>query len=221
MVRVLICDDQEVVRKGLEIILRHSDGVEVVALAENGAEAVRLAFLHEPDVVLMDLKMPVVNGIQATRQITTARPQTKIIVLTTYDDDDWVFDALRAGASGYLLKDTDGEEIAAAIRGVTQGEVRLDPKVAGKIVQAFNRLPGGRGRNTTPDTPTFEPLTDREISILRLMAQGQTNQEIADTLFLAAGTVKNNVSNIIAKLHTNDRTQAVLAALRHGLVDLT
>lgn len=219
MTRVLICDDQEVVRKGLEIILRHSEGIEVVALAENGAEAVHLASLHEPDVVLMDLKMPVMNGIQATRQITTTRPQTKIIVLTTYDDDDWVFDALQAGASGYLLKDTDGEEIAAAIRGAVQGEVRLDPKVAGKIVQAFNRLPG-RGRETTPSTPTFEQLTDRELSILRLMAQGQTNQEIADTLFLASGTVKNNVSNIIAKLHTNDRTQAVIVALRHGLVDL-
>lgn len=219
MTRVLICDDQEVVRKGLEIILRHSEGIEVVALAENGAEAVQLATLHEPDVVLLDLKMPVMNGIQATRQIATARPQTKIIILTTYDDDDWVFDALRAGASGYLLKDTDGEEIAAAIRGAVQGEVRLDPKVAGKIVQAFNQLPG-RGRETTPDVPTFEPLTDRELSILRLMAQGQTNQEIADTLFLAPGTVKNNVSNIIAKLHTNDRTQAVIMALRHGLVAL-
>lgn len=219
MVRVLICDDQDVVRKGLDIILRHSAGITVIGLAEHGAEAVSLTANTLPDVVLMDLKMPILNGIHATRQITTAHPNIKVIILTTYDDDEWVFDAIRAGASGYLLKDTDGEAIAAALHGVMHGEVQLDPKIAGKVLAEFKRLQANHHPGE-PGDPILEQLTERELSILRLMVQGHNNQEIADTLFLAAGTVKNNVSNIIAKLHANDRTQAVLTALRRGIVPL-
>ncbi|MCB8945063.1 MAG: response regulator transcription factor [Ardenticatenaceae bacterium] len=218
MIRVLICDDQDIVRKGLQIILRHSEGIEVVGTAVDGEDAVQQAAVLKPDVVLMDLKMPKLNGIHATRRIVAALPQTKVVVLTTYDGDDWVFDAIRAGASGYLLKDSDGEEIVTAVRETAVGKSHLDPHIAGKILQEFTRLE----RTPAPkaDDPLLEELTERELSILQRMAQGKSNQEIADELFLAAGTVKNNVSAILGKLQVNDRTQAVILALRRGIVDL-
>lgn len=219
MIRVLICDDQEVVRKGLQIILTHSEGIEVVATAVDGEDAVAQAAALKPDVVLMDLKMPRLNGIHATRRIITALPGTKVVVLTTYDGDDWVFDAIRAGATGYLLKDSDGEAIATAVRQAAAGNSHLDPHIAGKILQEFNRLDHSPPP-TRADDPILEELTERELSILQLMAQGKSNQEMADVLFLAVGTVKNNVSAILSKLQANDRTQAVLAALRRGIVDL-
>jgi len=219
MIRVLICDDQDVVRKGLQIILSHSEGIEVVGTAVDGEDGVAQAATLKPDVVLMDLKMPRLNGIHATRRIVTALPETRVVVLTTYDGDDWVFDAIRAGASGYLLKDSDGEEIVTAVREAAAGKSRLDPHIAGKILQEFNRLDHSSPA-TRPDDPLLEELTDRELSILQLMTQGKSNQEIADALFLATGTVKNNVSTILSKLQANDRTQAVLAALRRGIVDL-
>lgn len=219
MLKLLICDDQDVVRKGLKTIFEYEDGIDVVALAANGNEAVRLAVQHKPDVVLMDLKMPKLNGIHATRKICTALPQTKVIVLTTYDADDWVFDAIRAGAAGYLLKDAAGEEIAAAVKEAHDGRTYLDPNIAGKVLAAFSQLDKKRPKPDVND-PVLEQLTEREMSILQLMAQGKTNQQIAEALFLATGTVKNNVSQILGKLHANDRTQAVLAALKRGIVDL-
>lgn len=219
MIKLLICDDQDVVRKGLNTIFQYAEGIEVVGLAGDGQEAKAQAQAARPDVILMDLKMPRLNGIQATRHIRAALPDTKIVVLTTYDGDEWVFDAIRAGASGYLLKDASGEEIITAVRDAYLGKTHLDPNIAGKILAEFNRQP------TPPpepkaDDPILEKLTERELSILRLMAQGKTNQEIADVLFLATGTIKNNVSHILGKLHANDRTQAVLTALRRGIVDL-
>lgn len=219
MIRVLICDDQDIVRKGLQIILSHSPGLEVIGLAENGEEAVQFCASRRPNVVLMDLKMPILNGIQATRKITQAYPETKVVVLTTYDADEWVFEAIRAGASGYLLKDTDSEEIVTAIQEAHEGRVRLDSQIAGKVLEAFKQMahPAAAAR---PDDPPLEQLTEREQSILHLMVQGHTNKEIAETLFLAEGTVKNNVSNIFSKLHANDRTQAVISALRRGLAKL-
>lgn len=219
MLKLLICDDQEVVRKGLKTIFEYEQGIEVVALAANGDEAVRQAVQYKPDVVLMDLKMPKLNGIHATRKIRTALPQTKVIVLTTYDADEWVFDAIRAGAAGYLLKDAAGEEIVAAVTEARNGRAYLDPNIAGKVLDAFSQLDNKRPQPDAND-PVLEQLTEREMSILQLMAQGKTNQQIADALFLATGTVKNNVSQILAKLHANDRTQAVLAALKRGIVDL-
>lgn len=219
MLTLLICDDQDVVRKGLNTIFQYEADIEVVAMATNGEEAVRLAAQHKPDVVLMDLKMPKLNGIHATRKIRTALPQTKVIVLTTYDTDEWVFDAIRAGAAGYLLKDVDSEAIVKAVHEAHNGRTYLDPNIAGKILTEFGRL-DQTPLKRNPDDPVLEQLTPRELSILQLMAQGKTNQEIASALFLASGTIKNNVSQILSKLHANDRTQAVLAALKRGIVDL-
>lgn len=219
MLKLIICDDQDVVRKGLNTIFQYEADVEVVALAANGEEGVKLAVKLKPDVVLMDLKMPKLNGIHATRKIRKALPDTKVIVLTTYDSDDWVFDAIRAGAAGYLLKDAESDEIVTAVKEAHQGRTYLDPNIAGKVLNAFNELDRTPIKRNAED-PMLEKLTKRELSILELMAQGKPNQEIADELFLAAGTVKNNVSQILAKLHANDRTQAVLAALKRGIVDL-
>jgi two-component system NarL family response regulator len=173
----------------------------------------------------MDLKMPRMNGIQATRQITRQFPAVKVVALTTYDGDEWVFDAIRAGASGYLLKDSDGAEIVAAVRGAMAGQVRIDPAVAGKVLHEFNRLAGPAGRPAPPPSPDpapfpLEELTERELSVLQELAQGKTNREIADSLHLAEGTVKNYVSIIIDKLHANDRTQAAIVALKRGLAIL-
>ena len=218
-ISLLICDDQEVVRKGLNTIFRYAEGIEVVGLALDGEDAVVQAATSKPDVILMDLQMPKLNGIHATRRIGAALPQAKIIVLTTFDTDEWVFDAVRAGASGYLLKDATGDEIVTAVRETHAGNNHLDPKIAGKILAEFSRL-DQHTTKTQPDDPVLEQLSERELSILRLMAQGKTNQEIAEALFLAIGTVKNNISQILGKLHANDRTQAVLTALRRGLVDL-
>lgn len=224
--RVLVVDDQDVVRHGLGVILSHQLGIEVAGFAANGQEAVEQVTALKPDVVLMDLKMPRMNGIQATRQITKHHPATKIVVLTTYDDDEWVFDAIRAGASGYLLKDSDGAEIVGAVRGVMAGEVRIDPAVAGKVLHEFNRLAGQQGHQPPrpaqlrSDQPLLEDLTERERSVLQELAQGKTNREIADSLHLAEGTVKNYVSIIIDKLQANDRTQAAILALKRGLATL-
>ena len=213
MIKVLLCDDQEIVTEGMNLILRSASGLEVVGIAHHGAEAVELVAVHHPDVVLMDLRMPILNGIQATSQIRQHFPETKVLVLTTYDDDEWVFDAIRAGASGYLLKDAPREQIIAAIRGTAAGATHIDPKVAGKL---FNYIVQP---NSTPvDSSITAQLSEREIEILRLIATGISNTEIADRLFLSKGTVQNYVSNIFVKLDVTDRTQAAIIALRHGLV---
>lgn len=224
-IRVLVVDDQDVVRHGLGVILSHQAGIEVAGYAADGQEALEQAAALRPDVALMDLKMPRMNGIQATRQITRQFPAVKVVALTTYDGDEWVFDAIRAGASGYLLKDSDGAEIVAAVRGAMAGQVRIDPAVAGKVLHEFNRLAGPPGRPTPPHSSDqvplpLEELTERELSVLQELAQGKSNREIADSLHLAEGTVKNYVSIIIDKLHANDRTQAAILALKRGLATL-
>jgi DNA-binding NarL/FixJ family response regulator len=217
-------------------MLRHEPGIEVAWVAANGQEAITLAETLQPDVVLMDLKMPVMNGIQATRTLCEQFPKSRVLVLTTYDGDEWVFDAIRAGASGYLLKDAASEEIVAAIRGAVAGEVHLDPAIAGKVLAEFNRLTtssplraaprpanGPAARSGSPAEANellLEPLTERELAILQEMVHGKTNKEIAETLFLAEGTVKNYVSAIIEKLQANDRTQAAIMALKRGLARL-
>jgi DNA-binding NarL/FixJ family response regulator len=230
MIRVLIVDDQDIVRQGLGVILRHQPGIEVAGYAADGLEAIELVANRRPDVVLMDLKMPRLNGIHATRRITEQYPEVKVVVLTTYDTDEWLFDAIRGGARGYLLKDSDSQTLVAAIRGVVDGEVRLDPAVAGKVLQEFKRLsalnPGqassalaGDPGASLPAGPP-ESLTERELTILQRLAQGESNAEIAEALHLAEGTVKNYVSTIIGKLQANDRTHAAVLALKRGLATL-
>lgn len=225
-IRVLLVDDQQIVRQGLATILKYAAGIEVVGQAANGQEALALAREVEPDVVLMDLKMPVMGGIPATRQICQEMPETHVIILTTYDSDDLVFEGVKAGARGYLLKDASSETLVDAIRGVMQGESQLDPAVARKVLAEFRRLaeepatPPAQQAASDPPAVEIEPLTPREEEVLSLLVEGLSNREIGARLHLAEGTVKNYVSTIIAKLQANDRTHAVVTALRRGLVDL-
>lgn len=213
VIRLLICDDQEVVREGLRAILGSVPGIEVVGVAGNGAEAVEAVPGLAPDVVLMDLNMPIKNGVQATREITASHPDTKVLVLTTYDAEDWVVDAIRAGAAGYLLKDAPREQLVAAIKGTADGATHVDPAVAGNL---FSLVAASSGRATTNVT---EVLTERELDVLRLLGKGLNNRQIADRLFLSEGTVRNYVSMVLSKLQVSDRTQAAVLAVRSGLVD--
>jgi DNA-binding NarL/FixJ family response regulator len=192
----------------------HSD-FEVVGEAGNGEEALKLARSLLPSVVLMDLQMPLLDGVAATRRLKAEQPQCRVIVLTTFDDDEMVFDGLRAGALGYLLKDVPSEKLGEAIRAAARGESFLQPSVAAKVVAEFARL---TSKPTMNAKALAEPLSDREFEILRLIADGARNQEIAGTLFLAEGTVKNHITNILGKLGVRDRTQAALKARRIGLI---
>jgi DNA-binding NarL/FixJ family response regulator len=208
--KVVICDDQAIVRDGLVLLLKLEKDIEVVGTATDGIEAVELVSGKNPDLVLMDLKMPVLNGVEATRQIIASYPQVKVLVLTTYDDDEWVFDAIRAGASGYLLKDTPRDQLVAAIRGTLAGKSYIDPSVAGKLIDLAS------SHQTEPTNIITQKLTEREIQILHLIAKGLSNTVIADRLFLSEGTVRNHVSSILAKLGVSDRTQAAVVAIQHG-----
>jgi two-component system, NarL family, response regulator LiaR len=211
VIRVLICDDQQVVCEGLRAILSTAPQIEVVGLARDGAEALERTAATRPDVVLMDLKMPVMNGVQATREIRARFPGVRILVLTTYDADQWVFDAVRAGASGYLLKDSPGDALIAAVEGTAAGRSHLDPAVAGRLLEQISRASSGH-----PD-PLPDSLTEREREVLGLLGRGWGNAAIASHLHLTEGTVRNHVSAILGKLGVSDRTQAALIALRNGL----
>jgi DNA-binding NarL/FixJ family response regulator len=214
MVRVLICDDQTVVREGLAAILSTDPEIEVVGLASHGAEALDLVSQTDLDIVLMDLQMPIMNGVQATQRLHRAYPDLYVLVLTTYAEDQWVLDAIQAGATGYLLKDTRRDELLAAIKGTVEGRSYLDPAIAGTVMQAANSPP-----STSQTQPLAESFTQREQEILSLLAQGQSNPEIARRLHLAKGTVRNYVSVIFQKLGVSDRTQAAVVAVQRGLLD--
>lgn len=209
--RVMIVDDQEVVREGLRAILGTVPGLEVVGVAGNGAEAVESFPSLLPDVVLMDLNMPIMNGVEATRALRASYPDLKVLVLTTYDAEEWVLDAIRAGASGYLLKDAPRDRLIEAIRGTAVGRSHIDPGVAGDLL--------ARVAVTESAAPSAvaASLSDRELDVLRLLGNGMTNAAIAESLFLSEGTVRNYVSSILAKLQVEDRTQAAVLAVRHGL----
>ncbi|MEQ8677164.1 MAG: response regulator transcription factor [Aggregatilineales bacterium] len=212
MIRVLIVDDQMVVTQGLRVILEGEDDISVVGIAHNGAQAVDMIEKVEPNLVLMDLKMPTMNGIHATRTIREQYPEIFVLVLTTYSADEWVFDAIRAGASGYLLKDSDGDDIIAAIKGTVEGKTHIDPAIADKLLLL--------ARDTVvPDKNIFAELTDRERDMLRYLASGLTNREIGNKLSISDGTVRNNMSTILNKLGASDRTQAAALAWYHGLVN--
>lgn len=215
MIRVLICDDQEVVREGLKVILGTSAEVEVVGLAEDGADALDKVAYLKPDIVLMDLKMPHMNGVKATRLIRERYPEVRVLVLTTYDADEWVFDAIRSGAAGYLLKDTPKVDLVEAMRNVIAGKTPVDPAVAGKLFTQITRHP------PVTDTTMIEELSDREVEVLKYLARGLTNAQIAAELHLSEGTVRNYVSSLFTKLEVADRTQAAIFAMRYGIVNMT
>jgi NarL family two-component system response regulator LiaR len=209
---VLIADDHAIVRKGLRALLATEPGIEVVAEAEDGNEALALVGRAQPDVVLMDLVMPGTDGLEATRSILAARPKTRILVLTSFDGDDKVFPAIKAGALGYLLKDSGPEDLVQAIQQVYVGESSIHPSVARKLLRQLAR----------PDEPAsgIDALTEREVEVLCLVAHGQSNREIAEELTISEATVRTHVSNILGKLELCSRTQAALYALRKGLASL-
>lgn len=213
-IKIILVDDQPLFREGLRTLLSVHQDFAVVGEAGNGKEALRLAQLHGPCVVLMDLQMPVLDGVTATRQLRESHPECRVIVLTTFDDDELVFDGLRAGALGYLLKDAPSEKLAEAIRLAARGESFLQPSVAAKVVAEFARLTRTKAAQSGD---LIEPLSEREHEILRAITGGASNREIAEQLFLAEGTVKNHVSNILGKLGVRDRTQAALKAKEMGL----
>lgn len=211
-IRVLLADDHNVLRQGMAQVLEAQPDITVVAQAGNGKEAYRLAVQHRPDVILMDINMPEMDGVAAAQQITAELPQTGIIILTMYRRDDYVFEAIKAGASGYLLKEAELDELLDAIRAVAQGEAVIDPSIAGRVLAELRR-PHRAPVEAVPE------LADRDLEILQLVAQGLSNQEIADRLFLAEKTIRNRLSLIFKRLHLENRTQAALYALREGLID--
>jgi DNA-binding NarL/FixJ family response regulator len=214
-IRILLADDQSLFREGLRTLLSVQTGFDVVGEAANGEEALRLAITLHPDVVLMDVRMPVLDGVAATRRLHAMLPACRVIVLTTFDDDEYVFEALRAGAIGYLLKDAPSEKLYEAIRAGSRGESFLQPAVAAKVVSEFARL----ADKPAVDPQTLaEPLSEREREILRLVAKGASNREIASQLVIAEGTVKNHMTNILSKMSVTDRTQAALKAREIGLI---
>ncbi len=210
-ITVLLVDDHEVVRSGVSAFLASQPDFEVIGEAKSGTEAVDLALKLVPDVVLMDLVMAKMDGVEATRQVKTVSPRTKIVVLTSYHQDEYIFPALQAGAISYILKDVKMDELAEALRRAAQGEATLHPRVASRVIQELH------GANREELNPYTE-LTEREMEVLKLIAQGQSNSEIAESLVISVNTVKGHVSNILSKLHLADRTQAAVYAWQQGIV---
>jgi DNA-binding NarL/FixJ family response regulator len=214
MIRVLIADDQGMVRSGFSILLNAQPDIRVIGEAVNGEEAVARAAEERPDVILMDVRMPVMDGLRATRLITAREDSPKVLVLTTFDLDDYVYEALRAGASGFLLKDASAAELSDAVRVVAQGDALLAPSVTRRLIAEFARMGAPRG----PDGRRAEGLTERESEVLGLVARGMSNAEIAAKLVVAEQTVKTHVGRILMKLELRDRTQAVVYAYETGIV---
>lgn len=246
-IRIVIAEDQALVRRGAALLISMEADMEVVGQARNGVEAVELAHLLRPDVILMDLHMPLKGGVAATREITRALPDTQILVLTTLNDDETVFEAVRAGAHAYLLKDADENELLETIRALRRGESRLTPQIARKVMDQFRRLAplppdprvdtsrtsssekgsgekagvetSGIGRSQSTVFPHAEPLNDKEERVLQFICEGMSNRQIANTLFLAQGTVKNYVSRIMEKLHANTRTELAVLSRKQSRPD--
>lgn len=211
-IRVLVVDDHPVVRRGIRSLLAEEEGFEVVGEAANGKEALEQVEKLHPDVILMDLVMPEMNGVEAIQRITASYPEARILVMTSFAADDKVFPSIKAGALGYLLKDSDPEDLLRMIRQVYRGELSIHPSIARKVIQELNR--------PTQEPLTPSPLTEREVEILQLLAQGVENKEIARRLVLREATVRTHVSNILSKLHLANRVQATLYALRKGIASL-
>ncbi len=218
MINIMICDDQAIIREGLVTILSTDSELRVTGTAANGEELLEL--LKEcdppslPHVILLDLKMPVMNGITAARTVRARYPSVKILILTTYDDESWVFDAIRSGASGYILKDTPKHDLFDAVKGTAMGDTYVDPSVAGKVLNMV------RGDCSQASSAVKDEFNEREVKILLLIARGYSNVEIAESLYLSPGTVRNYISSIFSRLGAADRTQAAISALRNGLIRL-
>jgi len=213
MIRILLADDHALFRQGLRSLLEAEGDLRVIGEAKDGREALRAALETNPDVILMDIQMPGLDGAEATKEILKEKPDAKVVMLTMYRQDAYVFEAVKAGARGYLLKDASADELIDAVRRVAAGEVLLDAELAEQIIRDFRAKEAEIPKSRRAD------LTDREVQILRLLAQGATNQEIADELGISEKTVRNRLSEIFAKLHLNNRTQAALFAIREGLAD--
>jgi DNA-binding NarL/FixJ family response regulator len=216
-IKILIVDDQELFRKALSTLLTVEKDFHVVGDASNGEEAIRLATLLQPNIILMDLRMPIMDGVAATRRIHSSLPHIKVIILTTFDEDEDVFEGLRAGAVGYLLKDVSTENLIAAIKAADRGEYALLPSITARVVAEFTRISASTS-NVLHSTPLLDPLTDRELEILQWVAKGASNKEIADGLVISEGTVKNHLTKILTKLDVKDRLQAVLKAKELNIV---
>ena len=213
-IRILLADDHTVLRQGITQVLESQPDMHVVAQASDGAEAVELARKHQPNVALIDIKMPELDGLETTRQINAELPEVGIIILTMYKRDDYIFEAIKGGASGYLLKEVEMEELLSAVRSVAAGEAALDPAIAARVLTEF------RTPTTQEETSSAESeLAKRDVEILRLVAQGLTNQEIADRIAVTEKTVRNRLWNVYKQLHLKNRTEAALYAVREGLVE--
>jgi DNA-binding NarL/FixJ family response regulator len=227
-VRVLVVDDQRLMRDGIASLLGIQDGIEVVGMAANGQEALEQALALRPDVILMDVRMPIMDGVAATAQVRRQLPSCQVLMLTTFDDEEYVIEALRAGATGYLLKDIPARDLAQAVQAAYKGIYQLDPVVASKVLTSLTRPGSQYGqmpaslpspvKNSASGSSKPAELTEREIEVLRLIAQGATNREIAEALVISEGTVKNHISNILSRLGLRDRTQAAIYARENNLL---
>jgi len=215
MIKLLLADDQDILTEGLKLLLGAEEDIEIVGTANNGKKAYDLCRIRKPDLVLMDIQMPEVNGVEATAMIKKDFPQIKIIVLTTFNDDEYIFDALKNGASGYMLKDASPMEILEAVRTVFNGGALIQSEVAVKVIDQFSQLAKDTGDKHID--PKAELLTDREIEICRLIAEGKNNKEIADELYLSQGTVKNYITKMLLKLDLRDRTQLAIFTIKNNL----
>ena len=212
----MLVDDQSLFREALRTLLSLQPDFEIVAEAENGERAVALAKVHRPDVILMDLRMPVLGGVEATRRLTATLPASRVVVLTTFEEDEEIFEALRAGAVGYLLKACSADKLCESVRAAAKGAAVLEPSVAAKMMAELNRLSARQGKKVTQTLA--DPLSDRELAVLRLLAEGCSNKEIGSRLHITEGTVKNHMTNVLGKLDVLDRTQAALRARELGLL---
>ncbi|HPV85452.1 MAG TPA: response regulator transcription factor [Sedimentibacter sp.] len=215
MIKLLLADDQDILTEGLKLLLGAEEDIEIVGTANNGKKAYDLCRIRKPDLVLMDIQMPEVNGVEATAMIKKDFPQTKIIVLTTFNDDEYIYDALKNGASGYMLKDASPKEILEAVRTVFNGGALIQSEVAVKVIDQFSQLAKDTGGKHID--PNVGLLTDREIEICRLIAEGKNNKEIADELYLSQGTVKNYITKMLLKLDLRDRTQLAIFTIKNNL----
>jgi DNA-binding NarL/FixJ family response regulator len=223
MIKVLLVDDQTLIRQGIRLLLEIEPDIQVVGQAANGREALLQVETLQPDVVLMDVRMPEMDGVAATRELGLHHPEAKVIILTTFEDDETVFEGLKAGARGYLLKDISSEEMAQAVRRVAAGDALIEPRLTRKVLAEFSRLAAATDRQPASKTGAVSdalpvPLTERELEVLQALARGLSNREIAEQLVITEGTVKNHVSNLIDKLGVRDRTQAILKGQELGLI---